>query len=148
MKITSVFNQGEKIPVKYTADGENINPSLEVIGIPSDIKSLVLIVDDPDAPAGTWVHWVVINISPEINTIRENSIPKGAIQVTNSAGEKNYHGPAPPSGVHHYFFKIYALDTFLSLTEDKTKKDIEKAMQNHIIDKAELIGIYSRDKLS
>jgi len=146
MKINSVFRQGEKIPARYTADGENINPPLEISEIPSGAKSLVLIIDDPDAPSGIWVHWILINIfvSSSNFKIEENSIPRGAVQLLNSARGKNYHGPSPPSGTHRYFFKIYALDNFLKISEDKTKREVEKEMQGHILDRAELMGLYSR----
>ena len=151
MKIKSVFNQGEKIPTKYTADGEDINPPLEISEISSNAKSLVLIVDDPDAPRGTWVHWVVVNIPVFGNflKIEENSVPRRAIQLANSAGGKDYHGPAPPSGTHRYLFKIYALDiSDLGLGEDAEKSDVLNAMEEHVLDKAELIGTYTQDRLS
>jgi len=141
MKITSPdFDNNKKIPARFTGDGENINPNLDISEIPENTKSLVLIIDDPDAPSGTWVHWVVFNIPPATARISENSIP--GIQGKNSWGKNEYGGPMPPSGTHRYFFKIYALDIELGLDENIDKNGIEEAMENHILDKAELIGLY------
>jgi len=151
MQLTSVFNTKETIPSKYTADGENINPYLTITNIPENTNSLTIIMDDPDAQrvAGhTWIHWVVINIPITGSNIliRENSIPQGSIQLKNSGSKNIYQGPSPPrgSGIHHYHFKVYALDIQLELTDSNTKEDVEKAMEEHILDKAELIGIYTR----
>lgn len=142
MKLTSPdFKNNEYIPKKFTCDGQGINPGLVIDGVPSQAKSLVLIVDDPDAPAGTFVHWVVFDI-PVTGKIEENSIP--GKQGVNTAGELNYVSPCPPSGVHRYFFKIYALDNFLNIAEGVTKQKLEKAIKNYILDKAELIGLYKR----
>jgi Raf kinase inhibitor-like YbhB/YbcL family protein len=144
MEIKSVFKVREKIPVKYTADGEDINPPLEILDAPQNTKSFALIVDDPDARAETWVHWVVFNIPFNIRKIEENSAPNGAKLGINDAKILKYHGPAPPSGIHRYFFKLYALDNLIDLDEGARKPDIEKAMTGHIIEKAELIGFYGR----
>ena len=145
MKIaSSAFENKQMIPSKYTCDGENINPPLQITEVPSNTQSLVLIVDDPDAPSGDWVHWLVWNINPETKLITENESPQGAIQGTNDFGKQNYGGPCPPSGIHHYQFKIYALDTTLNLPSSSRKKDLEKAMANHILDKDMLIGLYQR----
>jgi Raf kinase inhibitor-like YbhB/YbcL family protein len=142
MKITSPdFQNNQLMPAKFTCDGENINPALSIEGIPYGTKSLALIMDDPDAVSGTFVHWVVFDM-PIISEIKENSIP--GKRGNNSAGMKKYHGPCPPSGTHRYFFKIYALDTALNLNEGTTKAQLEKAMENHILGKAELIGLYKR----
>ena len=142
LRVTSpAFHPNEHIPPKYTADGENINPALIIQGIPRETQSLVLIVDDPDAPAGTWIHWVIWNIPPT-GKIEENSIP--GTEGMNDFGRNSYGGPAPPSGTHRYFFKVYALDTTLDLGSDAKKGDVEKAMEGHILDKGELIGLYSR----
>ncbi|MFH1398356.1 MAG: YbhB/YbcL family Raf kinase inhibitor-like protein [Candidatus Omnitrophota bacterium] len=135
------FNHNQSIPSKFTCEGKNINPALIIDVLPKDAQSLALIVDDPDAPMGTWVHWVVFDI-PLINKIDENSIP-GKQGIT-SSGKKDFHGPCPPSGTHRYFFKIYALDTKLNLKEGISKKELEAAMQGHILDKAELIGLYKK----
>lgn len=142
MQITSPeFKHNGYIPAKFTCEGEDVNPALEISAIPRDAKSLALIMDDPDAPMGTWVHWVVFDI-PVISRIEENSVP-GRLG-SNTPGELNYGGPCPPSGTHRYFFKIYALDTKLNLPEGINKASLEKAMQPHILDRAELIGLYRR----
>lgn len=147
MKITSsAFIHNTKIPSKYTCDGEDVNPPLEFSDVPENAKSLALIVDDPDAPMGTWVHWVLFNIPPDCRKIEENSIPKGAVEGINDFRKNNYGGPCPPSGTHRYFFKHYALDCVIDLKGTVTKKDLEKAMDGHIIAKAELIGLYSRNR--
>lgn len=144
MEIKSVFEQGQGIPEHFTAKGEDVNPPLEITGIPDEAKSLVLIVEDPDAPVGLWIHWLVFNI-PIIERIEENSVPKDSIQGTNSWGKQEYGGPNPLSGVHRYFFKIYTLDIELNLEPSTEKGDIEKAMEGHILDRAELIGVYGRE---
>ena len=142
MKITSPeFGHSQSIPQKFTCEGEDINPALIMEDIPKEAQSLALIVDDPDAPMGTWVHWVVFDI-PIVGRIEENSIP--GKQGINNAGNRNYHGPCPPSGTHRYFFKIYALDTELNLQEGISKGQLEKAMQGHLLDKAEVVGLYKR----
>lgn len=145
MQITSsVFQHNQPIPTKYTCDGENINPPLTFSDVPAQAKSLVLINDDPDALAGTWVHWTVWNIPPTTTAISENSVPQGAVEGVTSFRKPGYGGPCPPSGTHRYFFKLYALDTTLSLGPSATKQDLEKAMEGHILAKAEFIGLYSR----
>lgn len=142
MKITSPdFENNKSIPVKFTCEGDDVNPTLILEGIPKEAKSLALIVDDPDAPGKTWVHWVVYDI-PIVGRIDENSVP-GKEGMTDF-GKKGYGGPCPPSGTHRYFFKIYALDKALDLNEGIRKPDLEKAMQGHILDKAELMGLYKK----
>lgn len=136
------FEHKGSIPVKYTCDGEDVNPPLTIEDIPAEAKSLVLIVDDPDAPMGAWVHWVVWNIPP-INTIEENSV--SGVEGFNDFNRQGYGGPCPPSGTHRYFFKVYALTTELDLNTNSTKKDVERAMEASIIAKAELVGLYSRN---
>jgi len=144
MKITSpAFKHNEMIPRKYTCQGDDINPPLNLEGIPANTKSLVLIVDDPDAPMGTWVHWVVFDI-PVVGSIIEDSIP--GKQGYNDFGRNNYGGPCPPSGTHRYFFKLYALDTILNLKEGIKKQDLEKVMVGHILDEDEIIGLYKKVK--
>ncbi len=146
MKISSpAFEANQTIPSKYTCDGENINPPLQIYDVPAGAKSLVLISDDPDAPMGTWVHWTVWNILPETKEIGENSAPVGAVEGMTSFGNNGYGGPCPPSGTHRYFFKLYALDTILDLPQFAKAADVEKAMVGHILDKAELIGLYKRE---
>jgi len=142
MKLTSKeFKHNGLIPAKFSCQGEDINPELIIDAIPKEAQSLALIVDDPDAPMGMWVHWVVYDI-PVIPRIEENSIP--GKQGINDFGRKDYGGPCPPSGTHRYFFKIYALDEKLNLAEGINKQELEKAMQEHILDKAELIGLYKK----
>ena len=137
------FEHQKTIPSKYTCDGNNINPPLIIEGMPEGAKSLVLIVDDPDAPMGTWDHWVVWNIPPT-DKIQENSKP--GTEGLNSARRNSYSGPCPPSGTHRYFFKVYALDTKLDLNPNSHKKDVEKAMKGHILAKGELVGLYHRSR--
>jgi len=145
LRITSpAFKDNEFIPVKYTCDGEDINPPLLIGNIPPETKSLALINDDPDAPMGTWVHWVVWNISPTTGEIKENSVPEGSRQGINDFGKHDYGGPCPPSGTHRYFFKLYALDRLLDLTSNAKKGDLEKAMKGHILAQAQIIGLYRR----
>lgn len=142
MEISSPeFENNQLIPSKFTGDGQDINPPLIIKNIPDGTKSLVLIVDDPDAPMGTWVHWLVFDI-PVTSRIEENSVP-GKQGIT-SSGREEYHGPCPPSGTHRYFFKLYALDRLLNLKEGIGRKELEKAMQGHILGKAELVGRYKR----
>ncbi len=148
LKLTSeAFENNGKIPEKYTCVGENINPPLQISDVPEKTKSLVLIVDDPDAvkPTGkVWEHWTVWNINPNTKEIQENSVPEGAIQGVNGAGKNNYQGPCPPDGEHRYFFKLFALDTTLNLQEGATKKQVEEAIQNHIIAQTQLIGLFTK----
>jgi hypothetical protein len=146
MKIESPsFRNNEMIPSKYTCDGANVNPPLLISGTPEDAKSLVLIVDDPDAPSKTWVHWIVWNIDPNTKEILENTIPEGAVEGMTDFGKQGYGGPCPPSGIHHYHFKIYALDITISLDSSASVVDIKEAMQDHILDSAELIGLYGHN---
>jgi len=145
MKITSlVFKNNEKIPAKYTCDGKNINPPLEIFDIPKNAKSLTLIMDDPDAPRGTWTHWLVWNIDPAIKEIAEQNAPVDATEGTTSFGKPGYGGPCPPSGTHRYFFKLYALDVKLNLPSSTDKTVLEKTIKRHILAKEELIGLYSK----
>lgn len=138
------FENNSFIPEKYTCDGVDVNPPILIDNIPSRTKSLALIVDDPDAPVGIWVHWVLWNIKPETKEIKENTVPKGAQQGMNDFRKHNYGGPCPPSGTHRYFFKLYALDNILKLSPDAKKADVENAMKGHIIEQAEVIGLYKR----
>lgn len=139
--MSSSFGSNQLIPKKYTCDGEDVNPPLSVGGVPEGTKSLVLVVDDPDAPMGTWVHWVAWNIPPT-DRIEENTAP--GIEGLNDFGKHSYGGPCPPSGTHRYFLKFYALDTKLSLPSNSRKKDVENAMKDHVLAKGELVGLYSR----
>ena len=144
MKLTSpAFQHNSMMPSEFTCDGSNINPALNISDVPANALSLALIVDDPDAVVGVWDHWIVFNMPPSTRQIAQNSQPEGAAGK-NSGGRNSYQGPCPPSGTHRYFFKLYALDTKLNLPEGSNKKQIESAMQNHILAKAELIGLYKR----
>ena len=145
LKITSAaFVTNGYIPARFTCDGTDISPPLEIANVPGEAKSLALIVDDPDAPVGMWVHWVVWNIDPLTREIAEDNVPRDAAQGKNDWKRNSYGGPCPPSGVHRYFFKLYALDSRLNLGTGTTKADLEKAMHGHILAKAELIGLYKR----
>lgn len=143
MKLSSsAFQHNQAIPLKFTCEGEDINPTLTISDVPPEAKSLAFIVDDPDAPGKTWVHWVVFNIPATTREISENSIP--GKQGMNDFGRLDFGGPCPPSGEHRYFFKLYALDTTLNLKEGITKKQLEEAMKNHTLSKAELVGLYKK----
>ena len=149
MEITSsAFTNNGNIPEKYTCNGDNLNPPLKILGIPEGAQQLVLIMDDPDAlpVAGkVWDHWILFNIKP-ISSIAENSVPQGAVQGKNGAGNNEYQGPCPPAGApHHYRFKLYALETssFL-LKEGASKSEVEAAMKSHILAQAELVGLYTK----
>jgi len=139
---SSAFEEGKLIPKKYTCDGQDINPVLTIEGTPKEAKTLVLALDDPDAPSGTFDHWIVWNIPVSTSKIAEDSVP--GIEGLNSARQQGYMGPCPPSGTHRYFFKVYALDSELNLSLNTRKKDVEKAMQGHVLAKGELMGLYHR----
>lgn len=150
MKIeSSAFQNNQAVPSKYTCDGENINPPLSFSDVPKDAKSLILIMDDPDVPKtirpdGMWDHWLVWNIPAGTTIINEGSTPPGIVGK-NTGGQFGYQGPCPPDREHRYFFKLYALDTMLSLnTPTTTKQILEQAMEGHILEKTELIGLYKR----
>ena len=145
LKISSpIFENNDNIPRKYTCDGMDISPPLLIENVPTDAKSLALIVDDPDAPVGTWVHWVLWNINPGTKEIKENRVPEGAKQGTNDFRKHDYGGPCPPSGTHRYFFKLYALDNLPELSPGSKKADLEKSMKGHIISQTQIIGLYRR----
>ena len=149
MKLTSTaFEHGGKIPSKHTCDGENSNPPLTIADVPSGAKSLVLIMDDPDVPKtiradGMWDHWVVFNIPPHLREIKEGEEPEG-VPGTGTGGNEDYFGPCPPDREHRYFFKLYALDTKLDLPGKASKRQVEAAMEGHIVAQAELMGRYKR----
>lgn len=143
MKLTSpVFQHQGGIPSKYTCDGDGVSPPLSISGIPENAKSLALVSDDPDAPVGTFVHWVAWNIPPDTAQIPENH--KFQNEGITDFGRKGWGSPCPPSGAHRYFFKLYALDTVLSLPPTARKKDLENAMKGHVLAEAQLVGIYRR----
>ena len=148
---SSVFKNEGWIPTKYTCDGEDISPPLSWNGAPSGTKSFVLIMDDPDAPMGTWVHWVIYNIPATLKSLPEAVPPEhrlknGAIQGKNSWGRIGYGGPCPPppTGAHRYFFKLYAVDTTLSLASGASKEKVLESIKNHILAEAVLMGRYKR----
>lgn len=143
--ITSpAFINGSLINKKYSCDGEDVNPPLVIQNTPSSAKSLVLIVDDPDAPMGTWTHWLVWNIDPKTSEIPENSVPSGADMGKNDFGNVRYNGPCPPRGTHRYFFRLYAVNTVLQLKQGTDRGVLENNLQAHIVETAELMGRYTR----
>jgi Raf kinase inhibitor-like YbhB/YbcL family protein len=150
IKLTSTaFKEGEAIPRQYTCDGVNISPPLEWSGVPKTAKAIAIIADDPDAPAGTWVHWVLYNLPAENIGLVENvpagdNLKAGGFQGKTDFGNVGYGGPCPPSGTHRYFFKIYALDSVLDLKAGATKAEVEKAMEGHIVSQGQLMGTYRR----
>jgi Raf kinase inhibitor-like YbhB/YbcL family protein len=146
IKITSsALREGESIPSKFTCDGGDISPPLRIADVPSGAKSLALIADDPDAPGGLFTHWLVWNISPQSNSIAEGSAPKG-VQGTNDFGKSGYGAPCPPSGVHRYYFRVFALDRELDLRSGAKRSQLDAAMKGHVIAQGELIGRYARKK--
>jgi hypothetical protein len=140
---TPAFQAGGDIPPKFTCNGTNVNPEIKINGVPSEAKSLVLIVDDPDAPRGLFTHWIVWNIDPKATDIGESSAPAGGVQGTNDFGKRNYGGPCPPSGTHRYFFKIFALDTKLDLKPSARRAELDAAMRGHTLAQGELMARYS-----
>lgn len=142
---SSAFAQGQPIPAKYTCVGQNISPALTWTSPPQNTKSFALIVDDPDAPSGTFVHWVLCNIPADTRALQENATPAGKMQAgKNSYGTTKYQGPCPPSGTHRYFFKLYALDTVLNVKEGLSKEQLLEAMNGHILDQTELMGTFHK----
>ena len=146
---SSAFEQGGTIPKKHTCDGADVSPALKWGAVPKGTRSLALILEDPDAPRGTWVHWVIFNLPPTINNVPEGMPPiaqlaNGERHGKNDFGKLGYGGPCPPSGTHRYSFRIYALDTVLTLESGTAKKDVAKAMEGHLLAKGELVGRYGR----
>ncbi len=137
------FNARGEMPRKYTCEGINVSPPLEIKGIPRDTRSLAIVVEDPDAPRGTWTHWVVWNIPPT-HVLLEGDVP--GVQGVNDFGVKVYGGPCPPAGTHHYHFKVYALDTLLNIPPDSTRFQLEFAMDNHLLAYGELVGRYRKSR--
>jgi Raf kinase inhibitor-like YbhB/YbcL family protein len=145
MKIFSpAFADNGQIPSRYTCDGEDINPPLHLEHIPQGTKSLALIIEDPDAPSGLWIHWMVWNINSHQTEIAENSTPKEAMVGRNNFERTSYGGPCPPSGTHRYIFRLFALDKVLALAGGSTKKQLEEAMKPHVLANAQLTGLYGR----
>ena len=144
MKITSsAFHEGGNVPSKFTCEGSDTSPPLQITGVPSGAQSLVLIADDPDAPSGVFTHWLIWNIPPRINSIPESSAPKG-VHGTNDFGKSGYKGPCPPSGVHKYSFKVFALDRELDLRGGAKRTQLDAAMKGHVIAQGELVARYGR----
>jgi Raf kinase inhibitor-like YbhB/YbcL family protein len=150
LKLTSnAFKEGEAIPRGYTCDGANVSPPLEWTGVPKTAKTIAIIADDPDAPSGTFVHWVLFNLPADglgliENTPQTETLNGGGMQGKNDFEKIGYGGPCPPSGTHHYFFKFYALDSELPLKASATKAEVEKAMEGHVVGQAQLMGTYKR----
>jgi Raf kinase inhibitor-like YbhB/YbcL family protein len=146
---SSAFQVNGLIPAKYTCDGDNVSPPLSWSNVPPNAKSIALIVDDPDAPAKTWVHWVVFDLPTSTSELPENVRPESSLlgggkHGKNDFGKPGYGGPCPPSGTHRYFFKIYALDKETGLQPGATKEDLLRAMEGHILAQGELVGKYQR----
>lgn len=146
---SSAFDEGGTIPEEYTCDGENVSPEISWSGTPAETKSFALICDDPDAPAGTWVHWVIYNIPGSENGLHEGvsadkKLYNGTMQGLNSSGETGYDGPCPPGGTHRYYFKLYALDTTLNIQGNVTKDVLLEAMKGHLLAQGQLMGKYTR----
>ena len=152
IKVTSpAFKEGEFIPKKFTCDGENLSPAIDWSEIPSSAKCLALICDDPDAPRGTWVHWVIFNIPVGTKGLPENfphksTLPDGSRQGINDSHEIGFDGPCPPGGVHRYFFKVYALDKPVNLESGATKAQLLRAMEGHVVGEGALMGRYKRQE--
>jgi Raf kinase inhibitor-like YbhB/YbcL family protein len=143
------FGEGSMIPKKYTCDGQDISPPLKWTSVRDGTKTLALISDDPDAPGGTWVHWVIFNLPGDTRDLAESTphvkeLPNGAKQGTNDFGKIGYGGPCPPGGTHRYYFKIYSLDTDLDLKAGATKAQLLQAMKGHILGEGQLMGKYKR----
>lgn len=143
MKVTAPFRNGEKIPEKFSCEGENVNPKLVLGDVPEKTKSLAVIMEDPDAPSGTFVHWVVFDIPP-MKELPEHA--RIGVDGIGTMGRPGYHGPCPPPGhgPHRYFFKVYALDAMLGLRAGSDKAGLEKAMEGHVLARAEIMGTYER----
>lgn len=149
IELSSVFRYGEQIPTKYSCDGNDVSPPLIWKNIPKSTKSLVIIAEDPDAPRGIWVHWIIYDLDPAIDHLPENAHKGNGLGKSTKSGmndfkENNYGGPCPPSGKHRYFFRIFALDCELGLPDGKNKQEIEEAMDGHILAQGELLGVYSK----
>jgi Raf kinase inhibitor-like YbhB/YbcL family protein len=137
------FAQGSPMAKTFAYKGDNRSPRLLVGGIPLNAKTLTLIVDDPDSPSGLWTHWVMWNVATDAVVIAQGQVPKGGVQGRNSFGHVRYDGPAPPSGTHRYFFRVYALDTNLSLEPGASRGEVEAAMKGHVVGSADFYGTYS-----
>ncbi len=137
------FSAGGDIPVQFSCKGDDMNPPLEIHGVPSSAKSLVLILDDPDAPSGLFTHWIVWNIEASTSGIAQKSVPGGGVEGTNDFGRKGYGGPCPPSGTHRYIFHVFALDQKLDLHAGARRAALDKAMAGHVVARGDLTGRFS-----
>jgi len=137
------FAEGKPIPARHAYKGENISPELRIGNVPAKAKSLALIVEDPDSPSGLWTHWLVWNLAADTTSISEGKLPSGAIEGKNSFGHVRYDGPAPPGGTHRYFFRVYALDTTISLPSGSSRAALLAAMQGHVVGSGATHGVYS-----
>lgn len=145
MQLTSsAFEHNGLIPKEYTCQGRNVNPPLAISEVPAEAKSLVLVLTDPDAPRGTFIHWTVWNIDPTTTEIAEDSVPAGAVEGATSKGEPGYIGPCPPDGEHRYRFLLIALDTVLDLPPTTTDDQLQAAGSGHVVERTELVGRYSK----
>ena len=142
---SSAFQEGGSIPSRFTCDGSDTSPPLQISGVPPETKSLVLIVDDPDAPGGLFTHWLLWNIPPKTTSIPQGSSPIG-VQGTNDFGKAGYRGPCPPPGTHRYSFKVFAIDRQLDLRSRAKRSEVEAAMRDHVTAQGELVGRYARRK--
>jgi Raf kinase inhibitor-like YbhB/YbcL family protein len=145
--ISPAFRDNARIPVQYTCKGQNVNPPLNIFGVPSQAKSLTLIMHDPDAPGGDYLHWLVWDIAADTETITTNTLPPGAVQGRTGFGDNKYGGPCPPAGTgtHHYIFELYALDTALGLDPGSSREKLQEAMKAHTLDQAKLTGLFGTD---
>jgi len=144
--VSSAFDDGDTMPLRFTCKGDNVSPPLSISDIPLDTASLALIMHDPDAPVGDYVHWLIWNIPPEITEFLEGEAPDSAIEGTNSFGDVHYDGPCPPSGTHRYIFELYALDAMLDLEEGATEDDLQAEISNHLLGKATLVGRFGGEE--
>lgn len=141
---SSAFESGQPIPLEYTCDGDSINPPLKIEGVIPEVKSLVLIMEDPDSSNGTFDHWILWNIHPRTKIIEEGYEPEEAMAGKGSSGSLDYEGPCPHSGTHRYLFKVYGIDTVLSLPKGSTKEDVMEEIEGHILQEGELMGTYEK----
>ncbi|MGH7142245.1 MAG: YbhB/YbcL family Raf kinase inhibitor-like protein [Candidatus Saccharimonadales bacterium] len=140
---SAAFSNGSPIPEKYTCKDQNINPPLTISGVPDGTTSLALIMHDPDAPSGDYLHWTIWNLSPDLASINENKVPEGAVEGINDFGKVGYGGPCPPAGTHHYLFVLFALDTKLDVTRGAKREEVSEAITDHTITQTTLVGVFT-----
>ena len=145
--VSPVFREGADIPPQYTCKGQNVNPPINIFSVPKAAQSITLVMHDPDAVSGDFLHWLVFDIPPSTENIAVNSVPIGAVQGLNGAGQSGYTGPCPPqgTGTHHYIFDFYALDTTLDLPPNSTMEDVIKAQKGHVLDHGALTGLFAAE---